>query len=99
MSNIRYCQFCGKEILKSTVLCPHCGSALPNFRGKSKTVAALLAIFLGSFGIHKFYLGQSMQGILYLLFCWTGIPGIIAFIEGILYLLMSYEKFYMKYGS
>ena len=52
-----------------------------------KVVYALLAIFLGWLGIHKFYAGKPVQGILYILFCWTYIPGIIAFIEGILALL------------
>ena len=54
--------------------------------GYSKGTAALLAILLGSIGAHKFYLGQTFQGILYLLFCWTGIPTVVGFIEGICYL-------------
>ncbi|MDL4843188.1 TM2 domain-containing protein [Aquibacillus rhizosphaerae] len=64
---------------------------------KSKLAAGLLGIFLGDFGIHKFYLGQKGKGILYLVFCWTGIPAIIGFIEGIIYLFSSEEKFQSKY--
>ena len=64
----------------------------------NKLAAALLALFLGGFGIHKFYLGNSKSGIWYLLFCWTGIPEIIGFIEGIQYLIMSEEEFAMKFG-
>ena len=64
---------------------------------KSKVVAALLAIFLGGLGIHKFYLGQIGWGIVYLLFCWTGIPTIVAFIEAIIYLTMSDTAFAQKY--
>ncbi|MCX4383178.1 MAG: TM2 domain-containing protein, partial [Parabacteroides distasonis] len=30
---------------------------------KSKTVAAVLAIFVGGLGIHKFYLGKTFQGV------------------------------------
>lgn len=48
---------------------------------KNPTTAVLLALFLGNLGIHKFYLGETGLGILYLLFCWTGIPGIVAFFE------------------
>ena len=66
---------------------------------KSKVAAGLLAIFLGGFGIHKFYLGKAGQGILYLIFCWTGIPAIIVFIEGITYLCSSDEAFAAKYGA
>lgn len=65
---------------------------------KNRIVAALLAFFLGSFGIHKFYLGQIGWGIVYLLFCWTFIPGLVAFIEGIIYLCTSDEDFARKYG-
>ncbi|WP_220446529.1 TM2 domain-containing protein [Paenibacillus piri] len=66
---------------------------------KSKTAAGLLAIFLGGFGIHKFYLGRVGWGIVYLLFCWTYIPSIVGFIEGIIYLASSDQSFNMKYGK
>ncbi|MDB9505721.1 TM2 domain-containing protein [Microcystis aeruginosa CS-338/01] len=38
---------------------------------RNRTIAALLAFFLGYLGIHKFYLGENLAGILYLLFFWT----------------------------
>lgn len=60
---------------------------------KSKAAAGLLAIFLGGIGIHKFYLGKTGMGILYLLFCWTYIPAFIGFIEGIVILLSSDQNF------
>ncbi len=65
---------------------------------KSRIAAAILAFFLGGFGIHKFYLGQIGWGIIYLLFCWTFIPSIVAFIEFIIYLCTSDEDFARKYG-
>jgi TM2 domain-containing membrane protein YozV len=65
---------------------------------KSKVVAGILALFLGGIGIHKFYLGKPVQGIIYILLCWTFVPSIIAFIEGIIYLLMNEENFHKKYG-
>ena len=33
---------------------------------KSKLVAGLLGIFLGGFGVHKFYLGYTKEGIIML---------------------------------
>lgn len=48
---------------------------------KNPTTAILWALFLGGIGAHKFYMGQTGLGILYLLFVWTYIPSIIAFIE------------------
>jgi TM2 domain-containing membrane protein YozV len=65
---------------------------------KNKVTAALLAIFLGGIGAHKFYFQQIPMGIVYLLFCWTGIPAIIGLIEGLIYLSMSDSDFASKYG-
>ena len=53
----------------------------------NKAIYCLLALLLGWLGVHKFYAGRIGSGILYLIFCWTAIPGIIAFIEFILAVL------------
>lgn len=101
--NTKHCSTCGETIFANAEICPHCGvrqMAPPNsLSGKNKVVAALLAIFLGSFGIHHFYLGNTFMGVIYLLFFWTAVPGIIGFVEGIIYLTMSDERFYEKYGA
>ncbi len=68
-----------------------------NWPIKNKIAAALLAILLGGLGIHKFYLGQTGKGILYIIFCWTYIPAIIGFIEGIIMLCSKDENFQIKY--
>lgn len=65
---------------------------------KDRTTAGLLAILLGNIGIHKFYLNQSGMGILYLLFSWTFIPGIIGLVEGIQYLTMTDQQFHQRFG-
>ncbi|MFK6999721.1 TM2 domain-containing protein [Flavobacterium oreochromis] len=66
---------------------------------KSKITAILLTLFLGGIGIHKFYLGQSFKGLLYLFFCWTFIPSILAFIDFTVLLLMSQNSFDIKYNN
>ncbi len=63
---------------------------------KNKIVAGVLGIFLGGIGVHKFYLGKIGMGILYLCFCWTGIPSLVGFIEGIIYLCSNDENFQLK---
>ena len=65
---------------------------------KSRGLAVLLAWLLGGLGAHKFYLGQPIWGLIYLVFCWTGIPSVIGFIEGIGYLLTSEAVFARRYG-
>ncbi len=93
-----HCRECGVKIAESASSCPKCGAKQKNISSseKSKTTAAILALFLGGLGIHKFYLGKSAQGILYLLFIWTFIPAIIALIDGIRYLVMSEDNFQEK---
>lgn len=68
-----------------------------NWPVKSKIIAAILALLLGGLGVHKFYLGQTGLGILYLIFCWTFIPGILAFIDAIVLFCSSDENFEIKY--
>lgn len=65
---------------------------------RSKATAGILAILLGGLGAHKFYLGRTGQGLLYLIFCWTFLPAIVAFFEGIVYLTMSDANFNAKYN-
>ena len=72
---------------------------------KNRIVAALLAFFLGVFGVHKFYLGKGGAGLTMLLCGTIGwllvLPGVFAavtaFIEFIIYLLTSDEEFDRKY--
>jgi TM2 domain-containing membrane protein YozV len=102
----KFCHECGAVINAKAEICPKCGVRQPGVSngmrvtpsGRSRLAAALLAILLGGFGLHKFYLGRIGLGIVYLLFCWTFIPAIIGLIEGIVYLTMSEESFAQKYG-
>lgn len=48
---------------------------------KDEVVGVLLALFLGTFGAHHFYMRRPGLGILYCVFCWTGIPTIVSLIE------------------
>jgi len=102
MEKGKYCVNCGTSIDAQAEICPGCGVRQPSLRRPGKisrrVAAAIFAILLGSFGIHRFFLGQIGWGILYVLFCWTFIPAVAGLIEGILYLTMSEEEFEAKYG-
>ena len=69
------------------------------YRRKDKVSAGVLALLLGAFGAHKFYLGQPGMGILYLLLILTPIPWIASLVEGITYLAQSDESFDARFNS
>ena len=48
---------------------------------RDEIVGILLALFLGGFGVHHFYLRRTGLGILYCCFCWTPLPWVLGFIE------------------
>jgi hypothetical protein len=65
---------------------------------KQRAVAILLCFFLGGFGVHKFYLGKNIQGIIYLIFSWTFIPSIIAFFDFFGLCFMSDRDFNIRFN-
>lgn len=64
-----------------------------------KLIAGILAIVLGSLGVHKFILGYTKEGIIQLVVSvfTCGLAGIIGLIEGIIYLTKTDEEFYQTY--
>lgn len=84
-----------------------------NSGDNKKMLAGLLAIFLGSLGIHKFILGYQKEGIIMLVITVIGIVlscigigifvvwamGLVGLIEGIMYLTKSDEEFYNTYQA
>lgn len=64
---------------------------------QTKLIQSACAIFLGSFGAHKFYQGKTIQGVIYFLLSWTTLPMWISILEGIRYLFMPVEDFYDQY--
>ena len=48
---------------------------------RDEVVGVLLALFLGGFGMHHFYLRRTGLGIVYLCFCWTPLPWVLGFFE------------------
>ncbi|MCR9289126.1 MAG: NINE protein [Bacteroidetes bacterium] len=81
---------------------------------KKKSIAAFFAFPFGVFGLHRFYLGQRLFGILYLAsFIWgiyiaeaiywiefpfLLIPAVISFVDAMLFWAMSKEDFDAKYN-
>lgn len=95
-----FCHNCGAQTMPGAAVCTNCGVALGNapinnVQGKSKLAAGLLGIFLGYFGVHNFYLGNTgkavAQLLITLLTCGMGavVTSIWGLIEGILILTGS----------
>ena len=76
-----YCHNCGAQVAPGATVCTNCGFAQAqpvNGEQKSKLVAVLLCFFLGSIGIHDFYLGYTKYGIIKIvLSLCTGVGGSI----------------------
>jgi len=62
-------------------------------------VAGLLAILIGAFGVHYFYLGKVGGGLLTILLSviTCSLWSIVVFIQGILMLCMTNDEFEQKY--
>lgn len=91
-----YCSACGAETNENADVCVKCGENLSKQKKepKSKIAAGLLGVFLGVFGVHRFYLGYTTIGVIQLVLsvvlgiftCGisTAAISIWGFIEGIL---------------
>ena len=82
------------------------GNIIPKSNEESKRVlVGILAILLGPFGVHKFVLGYTTQGIIMLAItivtCGIGatVTSIVGLIEGIIYLTKSDEEFIYMYQT
>ncbi len=58
-----------------------------------------MALFLGWLGFHRFYLGQTGLGIVYLMFCWFPLIWLVAFIDAISLFSMDQQRFDEKYNN
>lgn len=97
------CRYCGSNLMPTPPQQPTYQDMNDPFaagpEGKSRGVAALLAIFLGSIGIHYFYLGKSTAGLLTILISAVtcGAWSIIPLAQGIIMFCISNEQFRAKY--
>ena len=72
-------------------------SITPELRHKineERLITAFLAFFLGTFGIHHFYLANPLRGVACLCFCWTLVPTFLGLRDGIRCYDMTTDEFY-----
>jgi TM2 domain-containing membrane protein YozV len=78
----------------------HWNNPRPVQEDNKKIAAGLLAIVLAPFGIHKFLLGYTTEGIIWLvisILTWGTVTTVLGVIEGIIYLTKSEQEFYQTY--
>jgi len=63
-----------------------------------REVAIRLALLFGGIGMHKFYQGDTFVGLLYLIFCWTFIPALLAFADFLILLRMTDQDYVRRFG-
>lgn len=83
----KFCANCGNSINEGAAVCMSCGHAVTSAMNgqaingsKSKVAAGILGIFLGSLGIHNFYLGYTKKAVIQLVLSLVG--GIFSCIGG-----------------
>lgn len=84
----RFCPDCGININGNASVAKDSASVCVDGRTPDKWVSkvayGLLAIILGGLGIHRFYAGKILSGVIYLLLFWTFVPAVLGLIEGII---------------
>tara|TARA_X000001036_G_C20338430_1_gene667478 strand:+ start:107 stop:550 length:444 start_codon:yes stop_codon:yes gene_type:complete len=111
----KFCYSCGVKTKDVQVICVKCGVSLGSASSsglsfgengeKNRMMAFLLALFLGTIGIHKFYLGYNNAGIImlicgtigWILFIPPFVMAVIALIEAITYISKTDADFKAVY--
>ncbi len=86
-----FCPFCGAQVTPEEHVCKNCGVDMDHYGEnavKSKVAAGLLAIFLGSYGVHNFYLGYYKKAAVQL---GLTILGLVIYIVAIVSIAISGE--------
>lgn len=68
-------------------------------RNRNYWAAILLAAFGGWFGLQEFYIGNVFRGVLGIIFSWTCIPAIVAFVQILCWLYNGEDEFNRKYNN
>lgn len=105
-----FCSKCGTKLSDNSSFCPNCGERIEvassanaewvnyveeNNLHEKRVIAGILAMLLGSLGIHYFYINKPVGGIvtIVLSLCSCGIWSVLTFVQGIRILIMDDKEF------
>ena len=91
-SDEQFCSSCGKPIKIKAEICPHCGVRQSGSKEKSEKswmTCLLLCIFFGWLGIHRFYAGKIISGIIIALIPVVFMPIVSIVTLGIMFLFLA----------
>ena len=91
-SDEQFCSSCGKPIKIKAEICPYCGVRQSGSKEKSEKswmTCLLLCIFFGWLGIHRFYAGKIISGIIILLYTVVFMPIVSIVTLGIMFLFLA----------
>jgi len=66
-SNGKFCSSCGTAMKITEEICPKCGLRQKTETNAEWLAVLLLSVFLGAFGVDRFYVGKTKSGIIKLL--------------------------------
>ena len=89
LSSLSFCQNCGAQVGSQGDVCSICGARLARpektrVSTKSRLATTLLALFLGVFGAHRFYVGKIGTALVMLILGLIGICTVWFFPVGII---------------
>jgi TM2 domain-containing membrane protein YozV len=94
-ANMQYCPACSRIVSTQARACPGCGAPIRGFgqivnaSDKCRLAALLLCFFLGTFGVHRFYVGKIGTGLIQLFT--LGLLGVWTLIDLILIIVGAFS--------
>ncbi len=68
-----FCANCGAAMPAGAEICMNCGVKKDGLNGQNKWIMALIAFFIGEFGVHNFIMGETKKGVLKIVLSVAGV--------------------------
>lgn len=88
---MKKCPYCMEDVHEDAIKCKHCFEIIKEYpvSKKKRLVALVLCLFLGTFGIHRFYVGKTFTGLIWMLS--LGLLGLGTFLDIIMIIVGTFK--------